>query len=119
MIVRSLAEIVGTDRDVRAATFASRRMLLQKDGMGFSLNDTVLYAGTVTEMRYENHLEAVYCLGGLAEDAEELVEHARSDVREVCSTEVPLAPSPLDEPSEFFEEAHSSTVHSNRCRAAA
>ena len=67
MIVRSLAEVVGTERDVRAATFASRRLLLQKDGMGFSLHDTVLHTGTVTEMRYEHHLEAVYCLGGIAE----------------------------------------------------
>ena len=67
MIVRSLAEVVGTDRDVRAATFASRRLLLEKDGMGFSVNDTVLHTGTVTEMRYEHHLEAVYCLAGEAE----------------------------------------------------
>ena len=32
--------------------------------MGFSLHDTILYAGTTTEMEYQNHLEAVYCIEG-------------------------------------------------------
>lgn len=72
MIVRSLDEIVGTDRDVRAPTFHSRRFLLRKDGMGFSLHDTVLHAGTETYIWYANHLEAVYCIEGEAEI--ELVE---------------------------------------------
>lgn len=67
MIVRSLQDIVDTERDVRADTFASRRLLLAKDGMGFSLHDTVLHVGTETEMHYQNHLEAVYCIGGRAE----------------------------------------------------
>lgn len=38
--------------------------------MGFSVHDTVLYAGTVTEMHYQNHLEAVYCIEGHAEITE-------------------------------------------------
>ena len=67
MIVRSLNSITDSDRDVQASTFASRRLLLAKDGMGFSLHDTVLYAGTETEMHYQNHLEAVYCIEGTAE----------------------------------------------------
>ena len=67
MIVRKLAELENTDRDVRAPTFKSRRLLLRGDGMGFSLHDTVLYAGTETYIYYKNHLEAVYCLEGEAE----------------------------------------------------
>lgn len=67
MIVRTLADIEGSDLDVRAETWRSRRLLLAKDDMGFSLHDTVLYAGTVTEMHYQNHLEAVYCIEGHAE----------------------------------------------------
>lgn len=67
MIVRQLDEISGTDRDVEAPTFKSRRLLLAQDGMGFSLHDTVLFAGTSTEMEYQNHLEAVYCIEGEAE----------------------------------------------------
>lgn len=66
MIVRSLDEISGTERDVEGPTFASRRFLLASDGVGFSLHDTVLYAGTVTEMWYQNHIEAVYCIEGHA-----------------------------------------------------
>lgn len=70
MIVRNLSEVVGTDRDVEAPTFASRRMLLAKDGMGFSLHDTILFAGTETKIHYQNHLEAVYCIEGSAEIVE-------------------------------------------------
>lgn len=64
MIVRTLGEIRGTERDVEAPTFRSRRFLLAEDGMGFSFHDTVLFAGTRTEMRYAHHLEAVYCIEG-------------------------------------------------------
>lgn len=64
MIVRSLSEIEGTDRDVRAATWSSRRLVLAGDGVGFSLHDTIMRAGTETEMWYKNHIEGVYCIEG-------------------------------------------------------
>jgi L-ectoine synthase len=64
MIVRSLEEIVGTGRDVAAATWNSRRLLLAGDGMGFSLHDTLIEPGVDIEMCYRNHLEAVYCIEG-------------------------------------------------------
>ena len=64
MIVRRLAEARGSEREVRAATWVSRRLLLRDDGMGFSLHDTTILAGTETRMCYRNHLEAVYCVGG-------------------------------------------------------
>lgn len=67
MIVRTLQEVAGTDRETSAATWTSRRLLLKSDGMGFSLHDTILYAGTRTEMEYQNHLEAVYCIAGKGE----------------------------------------------------
>ena len=67
MIVRDLESIEGTERDVRAETWSSRRLLLSADGMGFSLHDTVLHAGSVTEMWYRNHVEAVYCIEGSGE----------------------------------------------------
>jgi L-ectoine synthase len=66
MIVRNLQSIQGTDRDVKAKTWESRRLILRDDGVGFSLHDTVLYAGTVTDMWYKNHIEAVYCIEGEA-----------------------------------------------------
>lgn len=64
MIVRNLASIVATPRDVEAPTWRSRRLLLAGDGMGFSLHDTVIAAGTETSMWYKHHLEAVYCIEG-------------------------------------------------------
>lgn len=69
MIVRKLHDIVGTDRDVRGKTetWASRRLLLKDDGMGFSYHDTIIFAGTETLIWYRNHLEAVYCVAGEGE----------------------------------------------------
>ncbi|MEV1010591.1 ectoine synthase [Streptomyces sp. NPDC049881] len=69
MIVRSLKDIEGTDRDVESAsgTWRSKRIVLAKEGVGFSLHETVLYAGTETRMWYANHIEAVLCVEGEAE----------------------------------------------------
>ncbi len=67
MKIRRLEDVENTEADVRAETWKSRRLLLAGDGMGFSVHDTVLYAGTETHMHYQNHLEAVYCIEGEAE----------------------------------------------------
>ncbi len=64
MIVRTLDEIRGTEREVTAQTWTSRRLFLRHEGMGFSLHDTLIHAGTETRMCYRNHLEAVYCVAG-------------------------------------------------------
>lgn len=64
MIVRSLDSIVDTEATVGAETWTSRRLLLARDGMGFSMHDTIIDAGTETRMWYQNHLEAVYCIEG-------------------------------------------------------
>lgn len=64
MIVRKLTDLIGTDRETRGETWSSRRLLLKSDGMGFSLHDTIIHAGTTTKMRYQYHLEAVYCIQG-------------------------------------------------------
>jgi L-ectoine synthase len=64
VIVTSLSRIEGTERSVSAETWTSRRLLLAGDGMGFSLHDTIIEAGTSTTMWYRNHLEAVYCIEG-------------------------------------------------------
>jgi L-ectoine synthase len=67
MIVRSLDEITGTDRDVEAPTWRSRRLVLAREKVGFSLHETVLYAGTETDMWYAHHVEAVLCVAGEGE----------------------------------------------------
>lgn len=64
MIVTRLDDLAGTDRDVAATNWSSRRFLLASDGLGYSLNDTVLHAGTTTSMWYQHHQESVYCIGG-------------------------------------------------------
>jgi len=64
VIVRALADIEGTERDVSAETWSSRRLILADDRVGFSLHDTVIRAGTETTMWYRNHVEAVYCIEG-------------------------------------------------------
>lgn len=69
MIVRRLAETIGTERDIRAenGNWVSRRFLLANDGMGFSFHETTIFAGTETYIHYKHHLEAVYCVGGSGE----------------------------------------------------
>lgn len=69
MIVRTLSEIKGTKNQVTPenGNWASHRFLLKKDGMGFSMHDTVIRANTETPMWYKHHLEAVYCVAGTGE----------------------------------------------------
>lgn len=40
---------------------------LEKRWHGYSVNDTIIRAGTETHIWYQNHLEAVYCIEGHAE----------------------------------------------------
>jgi L-ectoine synthase len=65
--VKHLNDIIGTEDDVDTKTWNSRRLLLRKDGMGFSMHDTLIKEGTETFIWYANHLEAVYCIEGEGE----------------------------------------------------
>ncbi|QSB04577.1 ectoine synthase [Natronoglycomyces albus] len=87
MIVRRLEDLVGSendvlgnDRDKAEGTWRSRRLLLAKDKVGFSLHDTVLYAGTSTTMCYANHIEAVYVIEG----AGELADHETGETHKLA-----------------------------------
>jgi L-ectoine synthase len=66
MIVRDIQNIIGTDKEVSAkeGQWTSRRMVLKDDKMGFSFHETIIKAGTMTHIHYQNHLEAVYCVSG-------------------------------------------------------
>lgn len=64
MIVRSLDELDDGERDVRTENWRSRRIVLAKDGVGFSVHETVLYAGTVNDFWYANHVESVMVIEG-------------------------------------------------------
>ena len=67
MIVKRLEDLLGTDAEVDAGNWVSRRFLLKKDGMGFSMHDTLIRAGTETFIWYAHHLEAVYVVAGEGE----------------------------------------------------
>jgi L-ectoine synthase len=64
MIVRSLDDIKNSEREVVTPGWTSRRLLLADDGMGFSLNETIIPAGAELDMHYKHHLESVLCIAG-------------------------------------------------------
>ncbi|HWH00622.1 MAG TPA: ectoine synthase [Pilimelia sp.] len=60
MIIRHLADV----KTVDWGNGTSRRFLLAADGMGYTLTDTVVRAGTKSRLEYRHHLEACYCIDG-------------------------------------------------------
>mgnify|MGYP000921838597 CR=1 FL=1 len=67
MIVRSIAEITDTDADIKTENWRSKRIVLAKENVGFSVHETTLYAGTVNQFWYANHIEAVFIVEGEGE----------------------------------------------------
>ena len=81
MIVRSLSSILDTQAHVRGEAFESRRILLSKDGLGYSLHDTICKAGSAQRLEYRNHVETNYVIEG------------RGSVENIATGEVfPLGP---------------------------
>jgi L-ectoine synthase len=64
MIVRTLQATRDTKRQINSKGWNSVRMLLAKDGVGFSFHITTIYRDGELHMHYQNHLEAVYCISG-------------------------------------------------------
>ncbi|MDQ3577756.1 MAG: ectoine synthase [Actinomycetota bacterium] len=79
MIVRNI-ETVPT---VEWGNGLSRRFLVADDGVGYSVTDTLVRAGTKSRLEYRNHLEACYCIEGSGE------------VIELDGTSHPLVPGTL------------------------
>jgi len=67
MIIRTLAEVLGTPAHVRGDAFESRRLLLARDGLGYSLHDTICKEGSEQLLEYKNHIEANYIIAGEGE----------------------------------------------------
>ena len=67
MIVRKIQDTAGSEQEVITPNWTSRRLLLKRDGMGFSMHETIIEAGTETYIWYKNHLEAVLCIEGEGE----------------------------------------------------
>lgn len=64
MIVREFRQLISTDRHVDWGNGTSTRLLVADDGRGYTVTDTFARAGTRTLLRYDNHLEACYCVEG-------------------------------------------------------
>lgn len=60
MIVRQLSSV----KTVEWGNGLSRRFLLQADGLGYTVTDTIVRAGTRSPLEYRRHLEACYCIAG-------------------------------------------------------
>jgi L-ectoine synthase len=67
VIIRTIEEIVGTERDVSGEGWRSRRLLRRDDGMNFSFHWTEVRAGTELDLQYQAHLEGNLCVGGEGE----------------------------------------------------
>ena len=67
MIVRTLAQVVGSERDISWGNGQSRRILIERDNMGFAFCDTTVLAGTESVIQYRHHLMAGYCIEGRGE----------------------------------------------------
>ncbi|MFE7528661.1 ectoine synthase [Kitasatospora sp. NPDC057542] len=63
MLIRDLADV----KTVEWGNGLSRRFLVESDGLGYSLTDTLVNAGTKSRLEYRNHLEACYCIAGSGE----------------------------------------------------
>ena len=63
MIVRHLDSVTTVDW----GNGLSRRFLLDRDRMGYSVTDTTVRAGTQSRLEYRHHLEACYCIEGKGE----------------------------------------------------
>lgn len=63
MIIRSVDDAKSVDW----GNGMSSRLLVEADGMGYSLTDTTVRAGTTSRLEYRRHLEACYCVDGAGE----------------------------------------------------
>ncbi len=67
MIVKTLEQLLDTERDVRGPVWASRRFLLAEDGVGFTVTETTVEAGSEQVLWYKHHVEANYVVDGEGE----------------------------------------------------
>ncbi|MDH6705931.1 L-ectoine synthase [Kitasatospora sp. MAA19] len=63
MLIRDLDDV----QTVEWGNGLSRRFLVAGDGLGYTLTDTIVNAGTKSRLEYRNHLEACYCIAGSGE----------------------------------------------------
>src|SRR5699024_876011 len=54
MYVVNIDDLNGTERDIVSDNWRSRRMVLAREGVGFSFHETTLFAGTTSTFHYQN-----------------------------------------------------------------
>ena len=81
MIIRKLDEV----KTVEWGNGLSRRFLLEADGMGYTVTDTIVNKGTKSLLEYENHLEACYCIEGKGIGDRDGRHRARDRSRAPCT----------------------------------
>ena len=62
MIIRSVGDVIGSERDVHGPGWKSRRLILGDEGVGYSLHETTLEPGVELRFEYRNHRETVFCV---------------------------------------------------------
>src|SRR5699024_9775070 len=84
MLVRTLDQVTDTDDDIKTENWRSKRIILAKEGEGFSVHETTLYEGTENYFWYANHIDAVF------------VTHGEGEIEDLATGEVhQLAPGSL------------------------
>lgn len=60
-------DLLGTSREVDCPKggFKSLRILLEEDGMGYTLTKTIIPKGVPQKWHYQNHLESCLCIEGV------------------------------------------------------
>jgi len=68
MKIIDVLELYNTSKQVHCPNkgFYSMRVLVESDGMGFSMTETTIHVGDTQRWHYKHHLEACYCISGFA-----------------------------------------------------
>lgn len=90
------------DRQVRFHSGMSNRLLLESDGMGYTLTKTVIEPGKRVFQHYKNHLESCYCVKGRA-----LLVNAKTGEEHIIEPDVTYV---LDQYDPHYFEAYEETV---------
>jgi L-ectoine synthase len=67
MIVIHSQDLTDTERHARGPGWESRRMIVKRDGVGYSVHETRVFEGAELHLHYKHHYEANYCMEGEGE----------------------------------------------------
>jgi len=89
-------------RKVIFGTGVSNRILLEKDGCGYTLTHTTVYPGERAFWHYKDHIESCYCISGIG-----TLECARTGEKHTITPGITYV---LDDYDAHYFEAHEPTV---------